>query len=308
MTGTTVVGSFSPSVLLRVARRRGYLQEAGLEVTEVPVTSSPAQFRSLVDGELDLALTSPDNVLAYRFSDHNPLGTRLDARIVSCVDRGLGLALYGRPGLTDPAELRGADIAVDVPTSGFALALYALADHLGLARDEYATPSHGSTPSRLQALLRGDCAATMLNAGNELLAEEQGCVALARAAHVCPPYVGTVLAVLGDEHLEEAERLAGCLARTAAAILAGGAGEDAAAEAEAGLGLPAALARHYVDRLRDRDEGLVPGGRPDADGLRTIVDLRRRYLPETVDGHDVLSTALDPDRGLVVGGLTGRDA
>src|SRR4051795_3944726 len=67
VTGQLVVGAFSPSVVLRVSRRLGLLDERGLEVTENPVTSSPAQFRALIDGDLDAALTSPDNVIAYRF-------------------------------------------------------------------------------------------------------------------------------------------------------------------------------------------------------------------------------------------------
>jgi hypothetical protein len=102
----------------------------------VPVTSSPAQFRSLRAGEIDVALTSPDNVLAYRYNPGNPLGELIDARIVATLDRGMGLGLYGRPGLTAEG-LRGARVAVDVPWSGFALALYALADSLGVRRDDY---------------------------------------------------------------------------------------------------------------------------------------------------------------------------
>jgi hypothetical protein len=35
------LGSFTPSVLLRVARGTGALADAGLEVTETPVPSSP---------------------------------------------------------------------------------------------------------------------------------------------------------------------------------------------------------------------------------------------------------------------------
>ena len=97
-----VVGAFTPSVLLSVARRTGRLEERGLDVEEVPVASSPGQFRSLLDGEIDVAFTSPDNVLAYRFGPTNPLGALADVSIVSTVDRGCGLGLYGRPGFGGP--------------------------------------------------------------------------------------------------------------------------------------------------------------------------------------------------------------
>jgi ABC-type nitrate/sulfonate/bicarbonate transport system substrate-binding protein len=301
-----VVGAFSPSVLLSVARSTGSLADHGLEVEEVPVASSPGQFRSLLDGEIDAALTSPDNVLAYRFSPRNPLGTLLDARIVSGVDRGMGLALYGRPGLTSPDQLRGARVGVDVPTSGFALAMYSLTASLGVARDEYELVALGATPRRRAALLAGDCDATMLNAGNELIAEQRGCTALARVRDVCSPYLGTVLAVTGDAAVAPARALADALAGTIDDVLAGRVDDVAGRLAADRLELPAELARRYVDRLRDPAEGLVAGGVVDAEALRTVAALRRAHLPEIAeDGADVLDRPLDATSGLVVAGAGG---
>jgi ABC-type nitrate/sulfonate/bicarbonate transport system substrate-binding protein len=293
------VGSFTPSVVLEVSRRIGALRSAGLDVDELPVPSSPSQFSSLRDGELDVALTSPDNVLAYRFAPGNPLGTTLDAKIIGSVDRGLGLGLYGRPGLTSPDQLRGARVGVDVPTSGFALALYALADSLGVDRNEYRLETLGSTPRRLEALLDGRCDATMLNAGNELRAEAAGCRLLAAVPDVCHPYLGTVVAVVGDGHAAAAGRLARALSDTSARILEGGLDEGTAEAAADVLGLTADLARRYVERLKDPEHGLTMHG-VDREALRTLVDLRRRYLPELVGGRDVLDEALDPARGLVL--------
>lgn len=300
------LGSFTPSVLLAVARATGAVAAAGLAVEERPVASSPAQFASLRDGELDVALTSPDNVLAYRFSPGNPLGSLLDVTIVSGVDRGLGLGLYGRPGLSSAAQLRGAVIGVDVPTSGFALALYALADSLGLGRDEYRLEALGSTPRRLQALLEGRCDATMLNAGNELRAEEAGCPRLAGVTDVCGAYLGTVVAVLGTTHLATARRLAETLGGVAREILAGDHTDAVVAGAAEVLGLPEHLGLRYAERLRDPREGLTAGV-VDGEALATLVSLRRRYLPEDVDGRDPFAAALDPSGGLVVphdGGAT----
>lgn len=291
------MGSFTPSVLLDVAARTGALRAQGLQVTEEPVASSPAQFRSLTAGDLDVALTSPDNVLAYRFDPGNPLGELLDARIVAGIDRGMGLGLYARPGLT-VADLRGATVGVDVPSSGFALALYALADGLGVDRSSYRLATLGSTPRRLEALLAGECDATMLNAGNELLAEEAGCVRLATAREHLTPYLGTVVAVVGDAHAEDATRLTEALLSTARGILAGTLADEAARSAAERLGLAGDLARRYVDRLRDPLTGLVPDGVADEAALGTLVRLRSTYLP-TADGSDPLADALDPRSGLV---------
>jgi ABC-type nitrate/sulfonate/bicarbonate transport system substrate-binding protein len=292
------VGTFSPPVVLDLAASQGLLAAAGLEVTEHPVPSSPAQFRSLVDGDLQVALTSPDNVLAYRFNPRNPLGELLDARIVGAVDRALGLGLYGRPGFTAD-DLRGARVGVDVPHSGFALTLYALADRLDVRRDEYELVALGSTPKRLAALLAGECDATMLNAGNELHAEAAGCVRLAGVTEHFAPYLGTVVAVVGDRHLETARLLAGALTETCAEVLAGSLDDEAAGAARRRLGLDESLARRYVDRLRSPDEGLVADGALDRGSLETLVSLRSTWLPEVVDGVDVMDAALAEDSGLV---------
>ena len=296
-----IVGAFTPSVLLATAREVGRLETYGLSVTEVAVPSSPAQFRSLLDGEIDIAFTSPDNVLAYRFSPNNPLGTTADVRIVSAVDRGMGLGLYGRPA-SRPDQLRGATVGVDVPTSGFALAMYALAESLGVTRDDYDVVALGSTPKRLRALLAGQCDATMLNAGNELVAEEAGAVLLARVSQVCAPYLGTVLSVAGEEHLDGARALSQALRETAGDIASGALDEVAARRATKLLGLTEQLAQRYVDRLKDPWEGLVLEEDVDLDALRTIIQLRRRYLPSV--GGDVLQDALAAESGLLADSST----
>jgi ABC-type nitrate/sulfonate/bicarbonate transport system substrate-binding protein len=293
------VGSFSPSVLLDLARAGGRLAAQGLEVVETPVSSSPDQFRSLEDGELDVALTSPDNVIAYRFVPTNPLGRLLDARIVGAVDRGMGLGLYARPGV-GASDLPGARVGVDVPTSGFALALYALLDALGVGRDAVELVTLGSTPRRREALLAGECDATMLNAGNELVAEEAGAVLLASVPELVGPYLGTVVATVGDTRLDDAARLADALTATAAEVVSGGLTDEAVAAARNRLAVGEPTARRYVERLRSSEHGLVADGHVDAAALTTLVTLRRRYLPRPLDdGRDAVDAALDPGSGLL---------
>lgn len=292
------LGSFTPSVVLEVARRTGALHDAALMVTETAVASSPAQFRSLIDGELHVGLTNPDNVLAYRFDPHNPLGELVDARILAGIDRGLGLGVWARPG-ADLEDLRGARVGVDVPGSGFALALFTLLERRGLARDDYEVVKLGSTPQRLQALLDGGCVATMLGAGNELTAEAAGCELIASVRDELAPYLATVVCVVRDEHLEVGHDLAAVLTATAAGIV-GGELTDVAVDAAADrLGLGEDLARRYVDGLADPVDGLVVDGAVDHDALRTVLDLRRHWLPRVVEGRDVLADALS-DPGLVV--------
>ena len=186
-----------------------------------------------------------------------------------------------------------------MPTSGFALILYALAEFLGVARTEYEVVALGSTPKRLDALLAGRCDVTMLNSGNELRAKAAGCHRLAGVSDVCSRYLGTVLAVAGDMHLHSARKLARALATTTDAILDGALDDIAAEEAGAALGLDLELARRYVSGLKDPNDGLVPNGIAGRPELAAVIELRRRYEPNGRNGVDFMAGALHGNSGLV---------
>jgi ABC-type nitrate/sulfonate/bicarbonate transport system substrate-binding protein len=273
------LGVFSPSVLLDVARQTGRLSAADLNVRDMPVPSSPAQFGSLRDGEYDAVFTSPDNVLAYRFLAVNPLGESLDVEIVAGLDRGLGLCLGTRAGVTDAAEVSGGRFGVDVATSGFAFVGYALLEELGLSRSAVEIVALGSTPKRAAALQAGGCDATVLNAGNELVAEAGGCELLADVTRL-GPYLGTVVARMREAPGAAAvDRLVTVLVETARSIKAGELDAEAMESAARLLSLDPAGATKHLAVLRDPARGLVDDGSVDAAALKTLVGLRRRFLP-----------------------------
>lgn len=273
------LGVFSPSVLLDVARSTGRLADARLDVRDVPVASSPAQFTSLRDGEYDAVFTSPDNVLAYHFLPANPLGELLDVEIVAGVDRGLGLCLGVRPGATQLGEVVGGRLGVDVPNSGFAFVAYALLAESGFSRDDFEVVALGSTPKRAKALSSGGCDVTVLNAGNELTARAQGGTLVADVTRL-GPYLGTVVARLRPAPGSEAvDRLVAVLGATARAVLAGDLDAELTESAGRLLGLPAEAAADHVAVLRDPLRGLIGDGAVDVEALGTLVGLRRRFLP-----------------------------
>ena len=276
------LGTFTPSVLLEVARRDGRLARAGLEVTEVAVTSSPQQFASLAAGEYEAVFTSPDNVLAYHFLSHNPLGQRRALEVVAALDGGLGLALALTPGASDVTALAHGPLGVDVATSGFAFVAYALLECRGQAPGDYEVVALGSTPARAAALLAGGCAATIVNAGNDQRVASAGATLVATVAEL-GPYLGGVLAAeAGGRRDARAarERLADALVATAAEVRAGARERDVVEVAEDLLGLSAAEAHAHYRVLCDPRHGYVPDGRVDPAALHTLIDLRRRYLPD----------------------------
>ena len=114
--------------------------------------------------------------------------------------------------------------------------------------------------------------------------------------------LGTVVSVVGSAHLSEARALGTALSSVGDAILAGELTEEATSAAVNRLGLCEELATRYVERLRDPLDGLVPGGVVDRSALANLIDLRTTWLPQVVDGRDVLAEALAEDSGLVDAG------
>lgn len=282
------LGTFSPSALVEVAARTGALAAAGVHVVEVPATSSRQQFAALLDGELDAAMTNPDNVVAYRCVPDNPLGRLGDVRIVAALDRGLGLSLFAAPGVTD---LQDGILGVDVPGSGFAFVGYELLQRLGI---RHGVTALGSTPRRATALLTGACTMTVLNAGNELHAEHRGARRLASVADI-GPYVGAVLAVTGDSLRRngfELRGLLGALLRTARDIVTGRRPELLFESVKDRLALDDHLTRRHIAVLTSRGTGLTPSGRFREAELRTVLDLRNRHTGGRLSTRDVLTNGL----------------
>ena len=281
MSSTLRVGTFTRSLLLALARSDGALARAGLEVEERSVTSSPGQFASLEAGEFDVVVTSPDNVLAYRFLANNPLGRNLPVEIICALDRGLGLTLALAPTTTSVEDVRGRVFGVDVAQSGFAFVGYALLERAGLVPGDYDVVALGSTPRRAQALAAGQCAATILNAGNDQRALGAGCTLVA-SVDALGPYLGGVLAALKTDDAEARlarERFADALVETARSVLDGRRESDVVDAAMAVLDLTESEARAHYRTLIDPTNGLIADGRVDRASVATLVDLRRRFLP-----------------------------
>jgi ABC-type nitrate/sulfonate/bicarbonate transport system substrate-binding protein len=296
------LGLFSPSPVLFAAGRLGLLGQAALELEVEAVRSSLAQFADLAEGRYDVVLTSPDNVLSYRYDEANLLGRRIDVRILAGVDRGMGLSLLSTADVCCPADLAGRRIGVDVVASGFAVALFALLGRDGLRPgQDYVVLELGATPRRLDALLSGVCDATLLNAGFDLRAEAAGARRLVRVGRVLTPYLGTVLASTASA----LERSASAIGRfrdvwsSARAALFGPTGAallDAFAQDE--LGLRVDEARAFAITACSKEEGLVEDGVVEAASLRLLLGLRRDL--DAPGERSVAEEVLASDEDLVV--------
>jgi ABC-type nitrate/sulfonate/bicarbonate transport system substrate-binding protein len=271
------LGCFSVPVVARVAAVTGMFAEHGLDVVEHAVASSADQFRALFDDALDVVLTSPDNVLTYRVNASNPLHALDDVLILAAVDRGLGLSLMGFPGIRDVGSLRGRRIGVDVPTSGFAYALFAILARAGVDPDDCELVALGSTPRRADALAAGACDATLLNAGHDVLAERAGAVRIARVDEWLGVYPGAVLAARRswlEQGTETATAFSAAWRSAVAATLDPGSRPVVEAEVAAALNAGPEATSEIYRTLVSADTGLVRDGLLDPGAWARIVDLR----------------------------------
>lgn len=274
------VGQFSRSPVLAAASALGIDARHGLAISTERVRSSPAQFASLRARQIDIAITSPDNVLLYATTSDNPLGERLPVRMVRAVDRGLGLGLFTQPSISRPDELQCAAIGVDVVRSGFAMLLFAMLTRLDVSTAGMTFPEIGSTPMRLQSLVRNEVGGTILNAESRIAALASGMREWSTSADVAPDYLGTVLAVPADLDPQVAQSLTRMWDESTQWLL-----DAPEPDVVACLGAtdPVLGSADYVRLIRDPVFGLVRLPPVDVADLRTLAAIRREcgaYAPD----------------------------
>ena len=268
------IGQFSESPVLAVARALRLDEKYDVGWTTERVPSSPSQFQSLQDGAIDLAITSPDNVLLYGTTDKNPITKKLDLKFLRSIDRGLGLALYSSVAVSTAEDFRGATIGVDVPNSGFAFLLFSMLSNLGVERSEYELEAVGATPKRLAAITDGSVVATVLNAETAIAAENVGLKKWSTSTDVSEDYLGTVLVQVGSSQTEQVHRFLDLWEEATGAIL------SMTAEA---LSLllegenPRLADPNYIGLLQSEDYGILRDSRVSVEQLMILADIRSQF-------------------------------
>lgn len=271
MTRVVTIGQFSHSPVLAAAGHLGLLAEQGLEISTQRVPSSPAQYEWLRDGVIDVAITSPDNVLLYATTEKNPLGAQLDIRMLRAIDRGLGLSLVTRPEIDLTAIATPVRMGVDVLKSGFAFLLKSMLSALDVAPEDLDFTEVGSTPARMGLLLNGEIDGTILNAESMVEAVAAGMRVWSTSADISPDYLGTVIAVGVNSDPETEAALLEAWAGGTAWLMEAPAAEVSAmlAGLDPRLGTPA-----YLDVLRSPATGLLLDPAITTTELQILCDIR----------------------------------
>ncbi len=269
----------APALPLYVALDKGFFRAEGLEVRLTPTPDSVYLVDNLASGRFQVAFASIDNFIAYQEGQHDGktlLGRDLFAFMG--VSR-INLHLVVRAGIDSYAGLRGRDLGVDKPTTGFAFVMLKMLERGGLGPDDYRLVEAGATVARGPALMRGEIDATLLSPGLANQANRAGFPTLEQSRDVVGDIQGTVLAAERTWAAANGETLTAftrAVLRAIDFIFEPANGAEAAAILAANMGMPEGPAKGAVRGLT-RGGSLARDGAPDMAGVERVLKLRSEY-------------------------------
>lgn len=264
-----------------VAQDKGYFERNGVSVKVTPTPNSQFQLKNLIEGKFDIAMTAIDNVVAYTEGQGAAkVDVQPDIFAFMGGDNGF-LRLVAVPDVKTISDLKGKQVSVDALTTGYAFVLRKLLENGGLKPGDFEFVSAGGVVQRYQALLKKEHAATLLISPFEVNAEAEGFNRLANADEALGRYQGLVGATRRSWAKENEKELTGYIRAYIAALdwL-----YDPANKAEAiailrknAPNLSETLAARSYDVLLHPSKGFTRGAVLDAEGVKTVLQLRSQY-------------------------------
>ena len=263
------------------AEDKGLFAKNGIAVKLAFTPNSVEQIRNLMSGKYDLGTTAYDNVVAYQEGQgETELPTQPDLFAFMGGYSG-SLRFVTAPDIKTYAALKGKTVGVDAATTGFAFILYKLAAMNGLSTSDYKIEKLGGTPARVQALMQGRIAGTMISSPSELLPESKGYTRLGDTTATFGPYqasIGVARRAWAEKHGEE------LVAFIRAYVAAMDWLQDPANKEEAisiyAKHIPAAprpAAQKAHDIMFAANEGFQKKAKIDLEGCRTVLKLRSEF-------------------------------
>ena len=241
------------------------------------------QAANLVSGKFQMGCTAADNVVAYQEgAGEVELDREPDLFMIMGATQ-IEVSFVVRPEIESYDDVKGKTLALDALATGFAFALYRMLDDAGITTGEVEMVSVGSTPSRWEAVQKGVHAGTLLiepftgmarAAGFRVLGSTldfenyPGQVITAGRAWAAQNRATLVAFIQG--HLDALDWVMDPANRREAADMLARNMPNTKPQA---IG-PA------LEKLLDPKTGLIPLGKMDYEGLRTVLALRSRYAPQ----------------------------
>ncbi|MGH7825310.1 MAG: ABC transporter substrate-binding protein [Candidatus Binatia bacterium] len=270
------IGLFNQDAAIIAAEAKGFLKAENIRAQINTVTNSPALLRNLISGKYDIILNNADNVIAWAEGQgEDP--HKNDFVIFMGGSQGVNQKLVVTGDINGYGDLKGKVLAVDAPTTGYAIVgVYILKKNgLELNRD-YTFKAFGNTQNRAEAMSRGEASGAMMSLHDDDI-KKRGFKVLARAEDHVQHYARG----LGATRREWAAANEDLLTRfIRAAIRAADWVQDPNNKDEAiKILIPEnrnnrARAEEMYDESISPRFGLTARSRIDLEGIRTILQLR----------------------------------
>ena len=264
-----------------VAQEKGFFKQEGIETTLDITPNSVEMARNLNGGRYDLALSSIDNIVAYNEGQGEAdLGGPTNFVALFGVENGL-LSVMAIPEVNSFADLKGKTLSVDAMTTGFAFVLREILARNNVSDSDVKIVRVGGGAQRLEALLKKEQDATILNAPLDLVAEARGFKRLARAREVLGSYQGITGAARRDHAEHKRKDFEGFIRAFHHAVA--WLGEPANKEEAIALlmarmkGMERPGAERAYQVLLDPKEGIYRDLKVDREGVQTVLSLRSKY-------------------------------
>jgi ABC-type nitrate/sulfonate/bicarbonate transport system substrate-binding protein len=263
------------------AEEKGLFARNGIAVKLSFTPNSVEQVRNLMSGKYDLGTTAYDNVVAYQEGQGETDLPEAPDLFAYMGGYSGSLRFVTSPDVKTYAALKGKTVGVDAATTGFAFILYKLAAMNGLSQSDYRIEKLGGTPARVQALMEGRIAGTMISSPSEILPESKGFTRLGDTTATFGPYqasVGFARRAWASTHGEE---LVAFIRAYAAAMdwLQDAANRDEAVAIYTKHipSAPRPAAQRAYEVMFAASEGFQKKAKLDLEGCRTVLKLRSEF-------------------------------
>jgi ABC-type nitrate/sulfonate/bicarbonate transport system substrate-binding protein len=186
-----------------IGQEKGFFKKNNVEPVLDITPNSVEMAKNLYNGKYDLALTAIDNIIAYNEGQGETTDVPANAGFVALfgVDNGM-LSVMAKSDNATIKDLKSKTFSVDAMTTGFAFVQREMLKKNGMTDADVKWVKVGGGAQRLEALLKGEQDATLLNAPLDLAAEAKGFKRLIRATDELGAYQG----IAGAAKRENAEK------------------------------------------------------------------------------------------------------
>ena len=262
--------------MILTAEERSFFKAENIRIEMNIVTDSSTLLRNLISGKYDLIINNADNVIAWaegQGADPKPN----DFVIFLGGSQGLRHSLVVCPSVRDFSDLKGKVLAVDAPTTGYAIVMIHILKKHGLELNrDYTFKEFGNTTKRAEAMSRGEAWAGMMNFPDDEI-HKFGFKILARSEDYVDHYargLGATRRAWANANEQLLLRFIRAMIRATDWVMDG-----KNHEAIVKLLLPengnsqARAEEAYAESVSPRF-GFTPRSRIDIDGIRTVIELR----------------------------------